>query len=88
MDLDLKQIKYRCISQYYCFCGNYVWNVFYFLYVIFQIFYMIILLSNYIRIKIFKELIDYRNVVDMEEIDLYSNGRGIMDYLYDKSSFR
>lgn len=48
---------------------------------------MIILLSNYIRIKIFKELIDYRNVVDMEEIDLYSNGRGIMDYLYDKSSF-
>lgn len=58
------------------------------LYVIFQIFYMAILSSNYTRIKISKELTDYRNAVDMEEIDLHSNGRGILDHSYDKSSFR
>lgn len=48
---------------------------------------MTILSSNYTRIKISKELTDYRNAVDMEEIDLHSNGRGIMDHSYDKSSF-
>lgn len=49
---------------------------------------MTILSSNYTRIKISKELTDYRNAVDMEEIDLHSNGRGILDQSYDKSSFR
>ncbi|XP_052676061.1 neuronal membrane glycoprotein M6-a-like [Crassostrea angulata] len=53
-----------------------------------MIFYMTILSSNYTRIKISKELTDYRNAVDMEEIDLHSNGRGILDQSYDKSSFR
>ncbi|XP_078326259.1 proteolipid protein DM beta-like isoform X2 [Crassostrea virginica] len=53
-----------------------------------MIFYMAILSANYTRIKISKELTDYRNAVDMEEIDLHSNGRGILDQSYDKNSFR
>ncbi|XP_062586469.1 neuronal membrane glycoprotein M6-a-like [Saccostrea cucullata] len=56
--------------------------------VIGMLLFMSTLSANYTRIKISKELTDYRNAVDMEEIDLHSNMKGIMDQSYDKSSYR
>ncbi|XP_048776479.1 proteolipid protein DM beta-like [Ostrea edulis] len=50
--------------------------------------FMSVLSANYTRINISKELTDYRNAVDMEEIDLHSNGRGILDNSYERGSFK
>lgn len=41
--------------------------------------FLMTLSSNYTRIKISKELTDYRDAVDMEELDLNSRGGGIFD---------
>lgn len=55
---------------------------------ILQMLFMSVLSANYTRINISKELTDYRNAVDMEEIDLHSNGRGILDNSYERGSFK
>jgi len=41
---------------------------------------MISLAANYTRIRISKELTEYRDAVDMDELDLHSNDKASTQY--------